>query len=332
MQENYITHLHLLLDASGSMQKHSKNVVNLLDMQILHWSNRAKELNQTVKASIYFFDSKVRCVVFDEDISKIKNVGKLYKAEGNTAFLDANIEAIDSGLDISEKYGNHSHLLTCFSDGENNVNNNKVSLLKNKIGKLPDNWTISCSVPNANAAHEAKMFGFPANNIQIWDCNSEDGFEEASNKFSHATNHYLIGRSRGMTSTKSLFNLDASIIDNNKVKRNLNQLSPHEYELLSVNKESYIKDFIESWKLPFVKGANYYQITKPETIQAYKNIIVQDKVNGKVYAGIHGREILGLPNFDVKVNPLTWGQYNLFIQSSSSNRKLVRGTQLIILK
>jgi hypothetical protein len=71
---------------------------------------------------------------------------------------------------------------------------------------------------------------------------------------------------------------------------------------------------------------------KPETIQGHKNVIITDKVNGKAYIGEKARKLLQLPNFDVKVNPDMNGKYNLYVQSTSSNRRLIKGTQLIVLK
>jgi hypothetical protein len=332
MNKNYITHLYLLVDASGSMQKHRNSVRQVLDSQIEHWSERARTLKQTVRLSVYFFNKRVECVVYDADISTVLGLSNLYNPTGETAFIDANIEAIKNGLEIPEKYGDHSHLLICLTDGENNVNNHKRNILRETISKLPENWTVSALVPNSNGVHECKYFGYPANNIQIWDCSSNEGFDEMAQTMYTATDTYLMARSSGLRSTSNLFNLDASKISKTEVKKKLDVLQPFEYELLTVNKESYIKDFIESWKLPFRKGANYYQISKPETIQSFKNIIIQDKINGKLYTGVQARKMLNLPNFNIKVKPSDCGQYNLFIQSSSSNRRLVKGTQLIILK
>ena len=84
--------------------------------------------------------------------------------------------------------------------------------------------------------------------------------------------------------------------------------------------------------MPFVPGANYYQLTKPETLQNYKQIIVQEKMTGKTYAGVGARNLLGLPNTEVKVAPASYGNFDIFCQSSSNNRKLMAGTKLIVLK
>lgn len=42
--------------------------------------------------------------------------------------------------------------------------------------------------------------------------------------------------------------------------------------------------------------------------------------------------MLGLPDFEVKVNPASYGQYDIFVQSTSVNRKLIKGTKLLVLK
>jgi hypothetical protein len=59
---------------------------------------------------------------------------------------------------------------------------------------------------------------------------------------------------------------------------------------------------------------------------------VQDKVTGAIYVGVNARNLLGLPAQEVKVNPANVSAYNIFVQSTSVNRKLPKGTQLIVLK
>lgn len=333
MKRNYITHLYLLVDASGSMKKHTRNVRNVLNSQIEHWAQRAKELNQNVRASIYFFNEDVDCVVYDEDVNKIYNPARKYNPDGNTAFIDANLEAIRDGMSIPEKRGDHAHLLICISDGENNINKDKRELLRRRLLNLPDNWTVSCLVPNANGIHEAKYFGYPANNIQIWDANTDEGFEEATDKIKYATNSYLLARSSGLKSTSNLFTLDASKLDSKKVKRNLDELSPSEYEMLPIRNDAYIKQFVEDWTgRNYRIGSGYYELMKPETIQVNKNICVVDKMTGKVYTGLNARQLVDLPDYEIKVNPNNYGKYKIFVQSCSTNRKLIRGTQLLVLK
>jgi hypothetical protein len=127
--------------------------------------------------------------------------------------------------------------------------------------------------------------------------------------------------------------LDITKLNANTVESTLNQLSATQYLLIPVQTDSVIKPLVESWtKQPYVSGASYYQLTKSEKIQSYKQICVQDKVSGKVYSGVNARNLLNLPNQEVKVNPASHGTYDIFIQSTSVNRKLINGTKLLVLK
>ena len=43
------------------------------------------------------------------------------------------------------------------------------------------------------------------------------------------------------------------------------------------------------------------------------------------------RQLLGLPDYEVKVSPTSHPNYDLFIQSTSVNRKLLAGQRVMVL-
>jgi len=95
-----------------------------------------------------------------------------------------------------------------------------------------------------------------------------------------------------------------------------------------------IREFVERQGKPYVKGTCYYQLTKRETIQDYKEIAFYEKASGKVYAGTlaAAREMLGLPDLETRVSPDFNPLFDVFVQSTSVNRKLVPGTKLLVFK
>jgi hypothetical protein len=187
-------------------------------------------------------------------------------------------------------------------------------------------------VPNAMAASEAKKFGFPANNIQVWETSSK-GIAEAGHTLTRVTTSYMAARSTGVRGTKSLFQLDTSNLTSQVVLDNLDQIDPKTYDLLVVRKDGQaIQEFVESWKYTYIKGAAYYELSKPEKTQANKQILVQNKISGKIYGGSESRKLLGLPDYEVTVQPSDFKNYRVFCQSNSSNRKLVAGTNLVYFK
>lgn len=330
MINNYINHICYVLDASGSMRGLENQVVKVFDDQVKHLARRSKELNQETRVSVYLFSNNVQCLLYDMDVMRLPSISDLYKTSGNTALIDGTLTAITDLNITPQRYGDHSFLIIVQTDGEENYSKNTPLLLSKTINTLPDNWTVSVLVPNQNGCHEAKKFGFPANNISIWS-NTSKGLEDSGEFIRSATDSYMVGRSKGIRSTKSLFKLDVNVSPV-EVKRNLQELSPAEYQLLPVHKDSPIKEYVESWKIPFVQGSCYYQLTKPETIQPYKQLVLQNKANGKLFSGQNARKLLNLPDYEVKVSPGDFNDFFVFAQSTSTNRKLLRGTNLVIIK
>lgn len=336
-QLNYKNCVTLILDASGSMRPLKNKVMEVFDSQVQHLIKKSKELGQETRVSCYVFSDTVEPVVFDTDCLRVPNIRDFYEIQGNTALIDATLTALSDLQKIPQVVGQLSHLVLVISDGENNVNNRKSSVLAHTIKELPDNFTLACLVPDEDSAKEAESFGFPTNNIQIWET-TEKGFETASKTIMAATSNYMAARSSGMKSTKNLFNLDASNLRATDVRNNLEELkSGVEYDLFPVHgngvNKVQIKPYVESWtQKTYVPGSTYYLLSKPEVIQSYKQLAIQSKRSGKVYAGTKARQLLGLPNYDVKINPSNYGDYDLYAQSTSVNRNLVPGTKIIVMK
>ena len=93
-----------------------------------------------------------------------------------------------------------------------------------------------------------------------------------------------------------------------------------------------IQEFVTSKTGRYNKGDAFYQLTKAESaVQDYKQIAIRDKTNGHIYAGSQARTLLGFPEYgNIRVAPGDHGNYDIFIQSTSVNRKLVGGTKVIV--
>ena len=57
------------------------------------------------------------------------------------------------------------------------------------------------------------------------------------------------------------------------------------FKTLKVNERISIKNFVEKHKLKFATGRGFYQLTKPETIQFHKEIVVRRKSDGTMASG-----------------------------------------------
>jgi hypothetical protein len=94
-----------------------------------------------------------------------------------------------------------------------------------------------------------------------------------------------------------------------------------------------IREFCEETFGEYRIGSAYYQLTKPEKLQETKKICIKHLKSGKTYTGSYARTVLGLPSYgEVKIAPKDHGQYEIFIQSTSVNRKLIGDTRLLYYK
>lgn len=95
-----------------------------------------------------------------------------------------------------------------------------------------------------------------------------------------------------------------------------------------------IRDFVEENGATFKKGRGFYQFVLTETIQENKEVIFQDKLTGEVNGDTAWcRKQLGVPlGTRGRVNPREVDcakKYDIFIQSTSYNRKLDPNTKFL---
>lgn len=329
--KNNVNHIALILDASSSMGPHAANVVRVFDNQIKHLAIRSKEMDQETRVSVYIFADAVACLIYDKDVLRLPSLAQHYKACGNTALIDGVLQAIADLRQTPEQYGDHAFLAYTLTDGEENRSRHTPDELSKTLSQLPDNWTVAAMVPDARGLFEAKRAGFSADNVSVWNTSSANAVEEAGEVIRRSTDAFMSARAQGVRGTKNLFTLNTAKVTAKAVASKLTELTPADYTLLNVRKSDAIKPFIESWKLTFRLGGAYYQLTKPEAVQNHKQICVQNKRNGKVYTGAEARKMLGLPDHEVKVSPATHPEFDLFVQSTSVNRKLIPGTKLLVM-
>lgn len=275
----------------------------------------------------------MQCEVFDRDVLRVPPMAQMYRTRGNTALAAATLQAIEELEQTSQLHGDHAFLVIVKSDGEDNRSTRtQIERLRQKLDTLPDNWTVACLVPDQFAKHEAMKFGFPADNIAIWDARDDAGLEEAARVEERATENFMTGRARGVRGTRSVFSTGVDAVNADTVKANLAPLPATAYDIIPVHNEDYIRPFVESRGLHYKIGSGYYQLTKRETIQHRKAIAIREKATGCVYAGAAARDLLGLGGDDVRVTPETNPAWDVFVQSTSVNRRLVAGTDLLVLR
>lgn len=329
--QNYINHIALVLDESGSMEHLAHDLVKVADNQIEYLARRSKELDQETRATIYTFNDKTECVYYDKDVLRMPSLKGAYNANGPTALIDATIQAIDDLSKTPQIYGDHAFLVYVLTDGEENSSWKRSSELSKKISSLGDNWTVACFVPDQNGKFEAKKFGFPTDNIAVWDTTSR-GMSEVGKVIRNTTDNFMNNRAAGVRGTKSLFDMNVSNINQKTVSKSLDCLHPGQYRMVNVDSNYPIAPFVENvMKRSYKLGEAYYQLSKSEKISARKSLCLFDIKSKKVYVGNEARTLLGLPDHEVKVAPTSHPEFLIFVQSTSVNRKLMPDTKLLIL-
>jgi len=332
MIDNYINHIAMVLDGSGSMSGLARQVVEVADQQVAYLAKRSQETNQETRVSLYVFEDRnqIVCHVYDKDVLRLPSLSGLYRVKGQTPLIDATIKAIDDLEQTATLYGDHSFLVYVLTDGEENASSAKPYDLSARIERLPEEWTLACFVPNQLSKREAKQFGFPAENIAIWD--TTKGLKEVGESIRRTTDAYFTMRSSGGRGTKNLFSIDAGALTKSVVKRELQKLGPGQFRIYAVKEDVPIADFIEAkTRRAYKLGEAFYQLTVPVKVQASKEIALYHKKEHAVYKGENARQLLGLPDCEVKVKPAETPDFDIFVQSTSVNRKLLAGTKLLLL-
>ncbi len=129
-----------------------------------------------------------------------------------------------------------------------------------------------------------------------------------------------------------MFSTGSDAVNKQTIKAaNLKPLKTSAYSFLSVSTAAPIKQYVESCGAVFRLGSAYYPLTKTETIQDHKAVAIVRRKDGKVYTGSEARDLLGLPAMTVRVSPNHNPEFDVYVQSTSVNRKLVPGTKLLLI-
>jgi hypothetical protein len=96
------------------------------------------------------------------------------------------------------------------------------------------------------------------------------------------------------------------------------------FQIFEVEGQPSIRDFVESMGIRFEKGRGFYpHVTRTETIQETKEVILEDLSTGELFNGDQARRMIGLPygmRGNIRPNPLPG--FRVWVQSTSVNRTL----------
>lgn len=103
---------------------------------------------------------------------------------------------------------------------------------------------------------------------------------------------------------------------------------PSRFQVLHVDAEQEIRRFVEEQGLNFKPGRGFYEFTKSEKVQSYKEIVLLDRATGDLFTGPKARKMIGLTGAtkEERIRPDKFSTYRVFVQSTSYNRKLKPNT------
>ena len=335
--KNYIG---ISLDTSGSMRSIALDAGRDYNAQIEAIKENSIEFDIDTIVSVVHCGvghrATVERVVTNSAVNAMKPLmDGAYVADGNATPLFQSIEeliAMMEGVPDADD-PQVSFVLQIITDGGENVyNDRQIKKVVDKMAKLmhTDRWTFSFRVPRGYSRH-LTQYGIPGGNILEWDQTSK-GVQTATAATKAAYRGFYQARSLGATSTDKFY-VDLSTTSLKEVKSALVDISKQVdvYVVDAKNDDVHIRELVNAQGVTFTKGCAFYELSKTETVQDYKQIAVRDKKSGAVYSGFGARDLLGLPHTgDAKVAPGQHGQYEIFIQSTSVNRKLKKGTNIMI--
>jgi hypothetical protein len=204
--------------------------------------------------------------------------------------------------------------------------------MKRKI--KTDRWTFAFLVPNGYGIRFSRSFGIPEGNIQEWDATTAVGTETAFVTNTTAFSSYFTAKSGGVDKVKGSARSFYANLDGLTVRKTRSALSEitKQVTFLTALRDCQIREAVLDSGLEWIKGAAFYQLIKTEKkVQDYKLVALRVKTSGKVYCGQEARDMLGIGNAigTVRLVPGDHGKFDVFIQSTSVNRKIPKGSEVM---
>lgn len=326
-------------DHSASMSRLRAAAVKDYNTLLETVQKGSAENNQHTQVSVvecgYEDTSSVRVVHSQIPVAELKPISNFgYTVSGNGTPLWDSVGLAITELERSNVEPDVALLVFVTTDGAENASWTWTGhRLAKKIKELQETgqWSFVFRVPRGGS-HSLTAKGIPLDNIIEWE-QTERGQEQASVLTREAFTSYFSERGSGKLGTSSFY-ANMSNVTATDVKAALTDISS-QVQLLPVPAALHGKEIA-----PFVaghvrgeykKGTAFYQLTKKEKeVQDYKTIVIRDKTTGATYAGHAARQLLGLPTFGtISLTPDRLGKFEVFIQSTSVNRKLVGGSQVL---
>jgi len=330
---NKTLHVALVIDSSGSMSPFVNSVKNYVKEQV---DSLTQSKDVDTYLTLYSFNNTTK-IVSDYRVNIKENIvdTSSYSPCGGTALSDS-IKFVLNQLGTTPS---EPSLLLLITDGEDNASSTTKYEINNLISKAisSDYWTIAIAGPKGSKNTITKLYQhIPESCITEWDV-SDVGIKDLSIKTKAANQVLIRSVASGSNSSTTYFSPNLQVsksVIRNSLDDVTTKFSTHTVPNNIGEDERIVSTFVtKKLKKRFTVGDVYYQHTKRETLQDYKNIILRNNDTGKLYSGDEVRNIIGIPdNSTIKLEPAWSNTYTMYIRSTSFNRKLVPGTTILLAK
>lgn len=278
--------------------------------------------------------------VVNSNISVLKPLTHYPADAGGTPMIESVFELIGILEQVPDAHKEDvSFLLVITTDGQETKARHRGRELAAKIRQLQatDRWTFVFRVPKQGGVKELTQLGLmiPGVNVYEWKT-TEEGVQTSSVHTQEAFTEYFTQRASGMKRT-SRFYANMEDVSVEEAQKNLIDVSAEVkfFDVQASDAGELIRPFVEKTiGESMVRGGAFYQLVKLEPrVQANKRIAIREKTTGTVFSGDAARQMLALPTVGtVRLAPDELGEWDVFIQSTSVNRKLDANTQLMYWK
>lgn len=336
------TYVGIVRDHSGSMTSLRNGAAADYNKTLNSIKLSLKETNQDGRLSVVECGAgrraEVKTVESNRVIEHVNPYTGMYHTDGGSTPLWDSVGAVIEDLwNAATTNGDVNDTTTAFlvlvitDGGENSSKKWTGSRLASKIQELQasDRWTFAFRVPRNHARYITNI-GVAPGNVMEWEQN-EASLVRSTEVTTQSVGSYFTARASGVRSTQTFY-VDASAISGQQVQQNLTDVTSQidSAYVSRADNGTQIRNFCIKYFGKFAPGHAYYQLTKREEVQDYKGIAIREKATNKIYAGPTARIMLGLQAIGtIKIAPGDKGDYDIFIQSNSVNRKLVQGTTVL---
>ncbi len=335
MKKQLVNHFVICLDKSGSMQPIQHQAVDAVNDNVAAIKAGAYANGQRSTITLVTFGGHVARRLFCEPVDAVSKFEyRDYTPLGGTPLLDAVGRTItDLCARNDAEDDNVSFVFIVITDGEENSSCLTPKELQRRMAEVQktDRWSFAFLLPPGSSKRFCSNYGIPEGNVKEWEATAK-GVEGATRSVNTGISSYYATRSAGNTSTQGFFTTGITKATAGKIKKSLSDIRSL-VKIAPVSRTATIRDFIEnSLRVRYTSGHAFYQLVKSEKVQHHKKIMLRERGNDAVYAGDDARHLLGLPDgLDVNVRPGSHANWDIFVQSTSVNRKLLPGTQVAYL-